>query len=209
MLNRTQYFIYCLLFVLFFIFHYEELMFSTPPFDRPWDFSIQDTSEEVRLIFHMWIGLFYSRSTPRSFHFDSISNIKEREPLNILTNVGQVPTQSFAPSLNVPGPLGALNGNALDLSKKDGFALDLGGDVLDLSQRNAQAKLDIEPQAKQRQTSWFGGQRESGYGTLIALKSTTVAQKVGSDCATLHLLNYLWCALQTAFLTCQYNVLII
>uniref|UniRef100_A0A3P9BHF1 Uncharacterized LOC101480454 n=1 Tax=Maylandia zebra TaxID=106582 RepID=A0A3P9BHF1_9CICH len=37
----------------------------------PWDFSIQDTNEEVRLIVHMWIGLFYSRSTPRLFHVES------------------------------------------------------------------------------------------------------------------------------------------
>lgn len=156
-------------------------MFSIPSFDRPWDFSIQDTSEEVRLIFHMWIGLFYSRSTPRSFHFDSnclSSNIEERDPLSILTNVGQALTQSFAPSLNVPCSSDALNVNALDLSKKDGFALDLGGDVLDLSQRNAQAKLETEPHTKQRQTSWFGGQEDAGYGTLIAFESTSVPQKV-------------------------------
>ncbi|XP_070763138.1 protein TASOR [Enoplosus armatus] len=37
----------------------------------PWDSSIQDTNEEVRLIVHMWIGLFYSRSTDRFFHVDS------------------------------------------------------------------------------------------------------------------------------------------
>ncbi|XP_068168315.1 protein TASOR 2 isoform X2 [Antennarius striatus] len=36
----------------------------------PWDFSTQDTDEEMQLILHMWIGLFYSRSTPRFFHFD-------------------------------------------------------------------------------------------------------------------------------------------
>uniref|UniRef100_A0A8C6T247 DUF3715 domain-containing protein n=1 Tax=Neogobius melanostomus TaxID=47308 RepID=A0A8C6T247_9GOBI len=36
----------------------------------PWDYSIQDTTEEVQLIVHMWIGLFYSRSTARFFHLD-------------------------------------------------------------------------------------------------------------------------------------------
>lgn len=94
--------------------------------------------------------------------------------------MGQALTQSLAPSLNVPGTSDASNVNALDLSKKDGVALDLGGDVLDLSQRNAQAKLDIEPHAKQRQTPWFAGQKESGHGTLIAFESTTVSQKVST-----------------------------
>ncbi|CAL9696878.1 unnamed protein product [Knipowitschia caucasica] len=36
----------------------------------PWDSSIHDTNEEVQLIVHMWIGLFYSRSTARFFQFD-------------------------------------------------------------------------------------------------------------------------------------------
>ncbi|XP_072291456.1 uncharacterized protein tasor2 [Eucyclogobius newberryi] len=36
----------------------------------PWDSSIHDTNEEVQLIVHMWIGLFYSRSTARFFHLD-------------------------------------------------------------------------------------------------------------------------------------------
>lgn len=168
---------------LFFVFHDKEVIFSYPPFDRPWDFSIQDTSEEVRLIFHMWIGLFYSRSTPRSFHFDSnclSPYIEEPDPLNMLTSDDQAPAQSFAPSVNVPGTLDALLINALDLSKKDGLALDLGDDVLDLSQRNAQAMLDIEPHAKERQTSGFGGQKEAGYGMLIAFESTTVPQIVST-----------------------------
>uniref|UniRef100_A0A3Q2YXX7 Uncharacterized LOC109522957 n=1 Tax=Hippocampus comes TaxID=109280 RepID=A0A3Q2YXX7_HIPCM len=47
--------------------------FSSDPKDRtivralhgPWDFSLQDTREDMQLIVHMWIGFFYSRSTPR------------------------------------------------------------------------------------------------------------------------------------------------
>lgn len=35
-----------------------------------WDFTIEDTFEQVHLIFHMWIGLFYSKPTSRFFHFD-------------------------------------------------------------------------------------------------------------------------------------------
>ncbi|XP_062408109.1 protein TASOR-like, partial [Sardina pilchardus] len=37
----------------------------------PWDFKIKDSDEEIHLIFHMWIGLFYSKSAPRFFHLDS------------------------------------------------------------------------------------------------------------------------------------------
>ncbi|XP_051916556.1 uncharacterized protein LOC127597515 isoform X2 [Hippocampus zosterae] len=47
--------------------------FSSDPKDRtivralhgPWDFSLQDTREDMQLIVHMWIGFFYSRSTAR------------------------------------------------------------------------------------------------------------------------------------------------
>ncbi|XP_053741875.1 uncharacterized protein tasor2 isoform X2 [Synchiropus splendidus] len=36
----------------------------------PWDISVQDTNEEMRLVVHMWIALFYSRSTDRFFQVD-------------------------------------------------------------------------------------------------------------------------------------------
>lgn len=119
----------------------------------------------------MWIGLFYSRSTPRSFHFeaDCLSPcIEERDTLNMPTSVGPALAQSFAPCLNFRDTSDGLSVNALDLSEKDGFALDHGGDVLDLSQRNAQAK----PHAKQRQTSGFDGQKEAG-ATQIVFESAT------------------------------------
>ncbi|XP_036435276.1 uncharacterized protein tasor2 isoform X2 [Colossoma macropomum] len=44
-----------------------------------WDFSIEDTYEQVHLIFHMWIGLFYSKPTSRFFHFDHNSTLLERK----------------------------------------------------------------------------------------------------------------------------------
>lgn len=160
------------------MFDHKEVMLSFSPFNRPWDFSIQDTSEEVQLIFHMWIGLFYSRSTPRSFHLDSNClnpYIKECDPLNVLTSIGQASTESFGPCLNVCG-----TSDALDLSKKDGLTLDLGSDAMDLSQKNALTNLHVEPQAKQRQTSGFDGLKEAGYGIEIAFESTTVQQKVST-----------------------------
>lgn len=96
----------------------------------------------------------------------------------MLTSTGQALAPPNAPSLKVPGNSDAFNVNALDLSIKDGFALDLGGDVLDLSQRNALAKHDVQPNAKIRQTAGFGGEKEAGDGTLIASESATVPQKV-------------------------------
>ncbi|XP_031420028.1 uncharacterized protein tasor2 isoform X3 [Clupea harengus] len=52
--------------------------FTNDPHDKtvtralhgPWDFNIGDSPQEVHLIFHMWIGLFYSRSASRFFHID-------------------------------------------------------------------------------------------------------------------------------------------
>lgn len=37
----------------------------------PWNFNIKDSEEDIHLIFHMWIGLFYSKSGPRLFKVDS------------------------------------------------------------------------------------------------------------------------------------------
>lgn len=79
------------------------------------------------------------------------------------TSVGPALAQSFAPCLNVHDTSDGLCANALDLSKKDGFDFDHGQDVLDLSQRNAQAKTH----AKQRQTSGFDGQKEAGSSQIV------------------------------------------
>uniref|UniRef100_A0A3Q4IBE5 Uncharacterized LOC102782485 n=1 Tax=Neolamprologus brichardi TaxID=32507 RepID=A0A3Q4IBE5_NEOBR len=89
----------------------------------PWDFSIQDTNEEVRLIVHMWIGLFYSRSTPRFFHVESnfaYSCSEENDSLEMtsavvsgLTIFEHKDTAASCPS--VPDTSDPLLSNALDL----------------------------------------------------------------------------------------------
>uniref|UniRef100_A0A3B4F1F2 Transcription activation suppressor family member 2 n=1 Tax=Pundamilia nyererei TaxID=303518 RepID=A0A3B4F1F2_9CICH len=89
----------------------------------PWDFSIQDTNEEVRLIVHMWIGLFYSRSTPRFFHVESnfaYSCSEENDSLGMtsavvsgLTIFEHKDTAASCPS--VPDTSDPLLSNALDL----------------------------------------------------------------------------------------------
>ncbi|KAL1270236.1 hypothetical protein QQF64_032525 [Cirrhinus molitorella] len=45
-----------------------------------WNFNIEDTYEDVHLIFHMWIGLFYSKPTSRLFHLENCNALpKEKE----------------------------------------------------------------------------------------------------------------------------------
>lgn len=52
---------------------------SFPNFLSKWNFSVEDTYEQVHLIFHMWIGLFYSKPTSRFFHLDNNSPFRERK----------------------------------------------------------------------------------------------------------------------------------
>ncbi|XP_041795719.1 uncharacterized protein tasor2 isoform X2 [Chelmon rostratus] len=144
----------------------------------PWDFSIQDTSEEVRLIVHMWIGLFYSRSTARFFHVDTNSCSEESDYLEMSGGMisaqaqSELKANSFAPCLNVTDT----SDKALDLSKKDNSVLDQGSMILDLSQRNSNAEIVIShPQVNEKETSVSGEQKETGE-TLKTLKSSVGLQ---------------------------------
>ncbi|MCI4380631.1 hypothetical protein PGIGA_G00242210 [Pangasianodon gigas] len=85
-----------------------------------WDFSIEDNYEQVHLIFHMWIGLFYSKPTSRFFHFDHICPTVERKnPAKVL----QCAIQTSTPLPDV------------DLASKEDkhTSLDPVSDALDLS----------------------------------------------------------------------------
>lgn len=160
-----------------------------PTFGSPWDFSIQDISEEVRLIFHMWIGLFYSRSTPRFFHLDSNCTnpcSEESDSLEIPSGIVSAPAQSelkdnsFAPCLNVTDTSDTLISIALDLRKKDDSILDQGSVILDLSQRNSCAKfVTSDPQVNKKETSVSGEQKEASE-TLNTLKSLAELQKAST-----------------------------
>ncbi|KAI4895838.1 hypothetical protein NFI96_016993 [Prochilodus magdalenae] len=62
-----------------------------------WDFSIEDTYEQVHLIFHMWIGLFYSKPTSRFFHFDhNCPPLERKEPPKVPDAVQATPPMSDA-----------------------------------------------------------------------------------------------------------------
>ncbi|XP_034735523.1 uncharacterized protein tasor2 isoform X2 [Etheostoma cragini] len=144
----------------------------------PWDFSMQDTSEEVRLIIHMWIGLFYSRSTARFFHVDSYPCSEVRDSLEMPSGMVSILAQSelkansFAPFLSVTDTADPSIANALDLSKKHDSVLDQGSVVLDLSVRNSNAEiLTSDPQVNRTETSVSGDLKEA-CETLNTLKSS-------------------------------------
>ncbi|XP_067359049.1 protein TASOR 2 isoform X2 [Channa argus] len=140
--------------------------FTSDPKDRaiiralhgPWDFSVQDTSEEVQLIVHMWIGLFYSRSTARFFHIDpnfKYPCFKENDSLDVFTGMPSTPAHSelmatsSAPTPIVTHTSDASITKALDLSKKDNSVLGQGAVILDLSLRNLNGETHSSgPQVK-------------------------------------------------------------
>ncbi|XP_066499421.1 protein TASOR 2 isoform X2 [Hoplias malabaricus] len=61
-----------------------------------WDFSIEDNYEQVHLIFHMWIGLFYSKPTSRFFHFDNCLQLEKNDPPNVSDDMSPVQATSFS-----------------------------------------------------------------------------------------------------------------
>uniref|UniRef100_A0A8D3A9B3 DUF3715 domain-containing protein n=1 Tax=Scophthalmus maximus TaxID=52904 RepID=A0A8D3A9B3_SCOMX len=118
----------------------------------PWDFSIHDNTEEVRLIVHMWIGLFYSRSTARYFHVDSnFTNLclEDSDSLEMSSGMESAPAKSeqkansFGAFPSITDTEDHSDSKALDLSKNDDSVLDQGSLILDLSLRNSSAVNDI------------------------------------------------------------------
>ncbi|XP_051758450.1 uncharacterized protein LOC127517196 isoform X3 [Ctenopharyngodon idella] len=92
-----------------------------------WNFSIEDTYEDVHLIFHMWIGLFYSKHTSRLFHLENstaLSKGKDVEKVHLDINA----IQNAVSLLNV------------ELSSKEDSSrpVPLSTEVLDLSVKNGE-----------------------------------------------------------------------
>ncbi|KAM8751226.1 uncharacterized protein tasor2 isoform 2-T2 [Acanthopagrus schlegelii] len=151
----------------------------------PWDLSIQDTNEEVRLIVHMWIGLFYSRSTARFFHFDSNCSTpcpEENDSLEVSSGMVSGPAQCEVKAKSLdPCPVATdssetLISKALDLSKKDNALLDQGSVILDLSLRNSNVDtVTSNLQANKKKTSLSAEKKEAG-ATLNTLESSVGLQ---------------------------------
>ncbi|XP_073675094.1 uncharacterized protein tasor2 [Garra rufa] len=90
-----------------------------------WNFNIEDTYEDVHLIFHMWIGLFYSKATSRLFHLENCNALpKEKEVEMVNLDINAI--QNAVSLLNV------------DLSQKADSAKPVlaSSEVLDLSVKN-------------------------------------------------------------------------
>ncbi|XP_053282485.1 uncharacterized protein tasor2 isoform X2 [Pleuronectes platessa] len=152
----------------------------------PWDSSVQDISDELRLIVHMWIGLFYSRSTARFFQDDSnFTNLcsKENDSLEMSCEMVSPPAQSENRANSVgafPSPTDSQDpstSTVLDLSKNDNFACDQGSVILDLSLRNSRAEtVTLDPQINCEKSSVSSELKEASH-ILNTLKSSVGLQE--------------------------------
>ncbi|XP_016145914.1 uncharacterized protein tasor2 isoform X2 [Sinocyclocheilus grahami] len=90
-----------------------------------WNFNIEDTYEDVHLIFHMWIGLFYSKPTSRLFHLENCTALPKEKNVEIVhLDINAI--QNAVSLLNV------------DLSQEADSAkpVHVSSEVLDLSVKN-------------------------------------------------------------------------
>ncbi|KAI7797992.1 putative protein FAM208B [Triplophysa rosa] len=94
-----------------------------------WNFDIEGTPEEVHLIFHMWIGLFYSKSASRLFHLENSAALSKEKD-----NVDGKDKQDVD---LMQTPVSSLNVN-LNLEEDSPKALHLHSGILDLSVKNCE-----------------------------------------------------------------------
>ncbi|MEQ2224317.1 hypothetical protein ILYODFUR_006230 [Ilyodon furcidens] len=127
----------------------------------PWNFTLQDTIEEVRLIFHMWIGLFYSRSTARFFQVDPTFmplRLEESGSVEMASGILPGPTRpeiasALALSSQTETP-DLVVSKTLDLRKKVNTVSVPESGILDLSVKSFNAKpVPSEQQLNKKATS--------------------------------------------------------
>ncbi|KAF7669856.1 hypothetical protein LDENG_00128690 [Lucifuga dentata] len=114
----------------------------------PWDLTIQESIEELQLIVHVWIGLFYSRSTPRLFHIGNncaypyLEESDDLEMTSVMTPaLAESELKSSAAASSPAATSDTSVSKALDLSKTDTSGLNKGSVILDLSLRNHKEQL--------------------------------------------------------------------
>lgn len=106
--------------------------------DSPWDFSVKDTIDEVRLIFHIWVALFYSRSTPRFLELDSEPSCMESLPGSVPNPpLDDAKKSLFAPDLNVKERSDASISTPFDPTTNEIHIWDQRPLILDLSKKNS------------------------------------------------------------------------
>lgn len=137
----------------------------------------------------MWIGLFYSRSTARFFHFDSNCSTpcqEENDSLEVSSGMVSAPAQCEVKAKSLdPCPVATDSSEtsiskALDLSKKDNSLLDQGSVILDLSLRNSSVEtVTSDLQANKKKTSLSAEEKEAG-ATLNTPESSLGLQSVST-----------------------------
>ena len=135
----------------------------------------------------MWIGLFYSRSTARSFHDDSnFTNLcsEESDSLEMSCEIVSPPAQSENRENAIgafPSPTDSQDpsiSKVLDLSKNDNFVFDQGSVILDLSLKNSCAEtVTLNPQINSDKSSVSSELKEAS-DILNTLKSSVGLQEV-------------------------------
>ncbi|XP_056115730.1 uncharacterized protein tasor2 isoform X2 [Rhinichthys klamathensis goyatoka] len=113
-----------------------------------WNFNIEDTYEDVHLIFHMWIGLFYSKHTSRLFQLENSTALpkgKDVEKVHLDINA----IQNAVSLLNV------------ELTSKDDSSrpAHLSSEVLDLSVKNGEPVnfCSVSNQSRKKDTASHPG----------------------------------------------------
>lgn len=162
------------------------------PFIRPWNSPFQDTSEEVRLIFHMWIGLFYSRTTARFFNVDSqfMPSCLESYSLKVANEISapvnpETIITSSASFVN-HHTSHSMEPKALNLSKDENAILKPEAEILDLSVRSSSAKSGFLKPQVQRNVNSFSNKKTGMSRKFKRSKSSVKLQEssISKVCTT-------------------------
>ncbi|XP_016323777.1 uncharacterized protein tasor2 isoform X3 [Sinocyclocheilus anshuiensis] len=117
-----------------------------------WNFNIEDTYEDVHLIFHMWIGLFYSKHTSRLFHLENSTALPKEKEVEIV-------------HLDINAIQNAVSLLSVDLSQKADSAkpVHVSSEVLDLSVKNDEPVNlhSVSNQCKSKDTASQPGEMSS------------------------------------------------
>ncbi|CAL8360000.1 unnamed protein product [Lota lota] len=91
-----------------------------------WNSAVKDNGEEAQLLIHIWIGLFYSRSTPRFIH---------SSPLDLEDCLERSDGNVSLPTVPEAAPVAVWNSDTqyLEPIQEDRLFLNQGAEILDLS----------------------------------------------------------------------------
>ena len=94
--------------------------------NRSWNSAGKDGGEEAQLLIHMWIGLFYSRSTPRFIHSSPLDLEDCLEKTDVNVPLPTIPETT-------PVAMGDSDGQDVEPIQEDRLFHNQGEEILDLS----------------------------------------------------------------------------